>query len=60
LIRVLAEKLLLLHMTDKSTIESIVSALTEKLFNHSYKISRKEAADELRAWRDLRGNSVSP
>jgi hypothetical protein len=45
LIRVLAEKLLLLHMDDRKRIDGIVSALTEKLFNHAYRIARKEALD---------------
>lgn len=43
LIRVLAEKLLLLHMTDRRRIDKIVAALTEKLFNHAYRIARMEA-----------------
>lgn len=47
LIRVLVDKLLRLHLDDQERIRAIVEALTEKLFNHSYKISRREARDDL-------------
>lgn len=43
LIRVLAKNLLHVHMSDETKVDAIVAALTEKLFNHSYKIARSEA-----------------
>jgi len=47
LIRVLARKLLGLHMADENKIDGIIASLTEKLFSHGYKIHRSEARDEL-------------
>jgi hypothetical protein len=46
LIRQLVRRLLLTHMSqesDKATIDSIVEALTEKLYAHDYLIAREEA-----------------
>lgn len=48
LIRELARRLLSLHMTDDEAVASIVQALTEKLYSHSYRISRKDAATKLK------------
>ena len=71
LIRVLAHNLLHLHMDDQAKVDAIIAALTEKLFNHSYKISRAEAKSSLglpvtyadaateRAMMDLRGVFVN-
>jgi len=47
LIRVLAKNLLHLHMSDETKVDAIVAALTENLFNHSYKIARSEAKSML-------------
>lgn len=44
----LARRLLELRNTDASQIDNIVAALTEKLYTHGYKISRKEARDDLK------------
>ena len=43
LIRKLAEELLKLHMGDRRAIAAIIEALTEKLYSHSYRISRRQA-----------------
>lgn len=50
LIRSIAKKLLLMHMKtdEEDKINEIVSNLTEKLFSHSYMITRKEAQDGIK------------
>lgn len=45
LIRVVATKLLRMHLKEETRIKDIVDNLTEKLFSHSYMISRKEARE---------------
>lgn len=48
LIRLLARRLLGLHSRSSKEIEAIVGALTEKLYTHGYRISRFEAARDLK------------
>ncbi|MBC9785192.1 ATP-dependent Clp protease proteolytic subunit [Heliobacterium chlorum] len=50
LIRSIAKKLLLCHMDagQEDVIDEIISNLTEKMFSHSYMISRREAALSLK------------
>jgi len=50
LIRSVAEKLLLIHMDEKEKekINEIVNNLTEKLFSHSYMITRREAKERIK------------
>lgn len=49
LIRSVAKKLLLTHMdnSQEEKIDKIVNNLTEKLFSHSYMISRREARENI-------------
>jgi hypothetical protein len=49
LIRLLAKRLLGSHQTklDEKAIESIIDALTEKLYSHQYIIGRREAKEDL-------------
>ena len=46
-IRLLSEKLLAFHMTDKEKIQSIVTTLVRELYSHDYLIGRTEAKDHI-------------
>lgn len=50
LIRSVAKKLLLIHMNEKDEekINEIIDNLTEKLFSHSYMITRREAKEDIK------------
>lgn len=46
-IRLLAEKLLRMHLSGEEEIEKIVKAFTEELYSHDYLISREEAKNKI-------------
>lgn len=46
-IRMLAEKLLKMHLSEEKGTETIVKAFTEELYSHDYLISRDEARNKI-------------
>lgn len=46
-IRMLAEKLLRMHLSDEEQMGKIVKAFTEELYSHDYLISREEAKNKI-------------
>lgn len=46
-IKMLSEKLLAFHMTDKEHIQAIVAKLTRELYSHDYLVGRSEAKKQI-------------